>query len=118
MDKTPKEIIDDSTDGAKLYVKTELEQFKLRAAKRITRYASETVKIFVLIAFGAVAALFLTLAIALAWGKAIESYSLAFLYMGLIVLSVLGILAAISDKLITRPILKGVIKEIFEEENE
>lgn len=118
MNKSPREFFEEGTEAAKLYARAEIEQFKLKSARRITRYSAGAIKIFTLIAIGAVAALFFTLAIALAWGKAINSYAHAFLYMGLIVLGILIIVAILSNTLITKPVLKRVIRELFEKENE
>jgi hypothetical protein len=118
MNKSPKEFFEEGTEAARLYARAEIEQFKLKSARRITRYSAGAIKIFVLIAIGAVAALFFTLALALAWGKAINSYAHAFLYMGLIVLGILILVALLSKVLITKPVLRRVIRELFEEGNE
>jgi len=118
MNKSPKEFFEEGTEAAKLYARAEIEQFKLKSARRITRYSAGAIKIFVLIAIGAVAAIFFALAIALAWGKAINSYGQAFLYMGLIIFGIFILVALLSNILITKPVLRKVIRELFEEGNE
>jgi len=118
MNKSPKEFFEEGTEAAKLYTRAEIEQFKLKSARRITRYSAGVIKVFTLIVIGAVSALFFTLAIALAWGKAINSYAHAFLYMGFIVLGILLVVAILGNFLITKPVLRRVIRELFEQENE
>jgi len=118
MNKSPKEFFEEGTEAAKLYARAEIERFKLKSARRITRYSAGAIRIFTLIAIGAVAAIFFALSIALAWGKVINSYGQAFLYMGLIILGILILVALLSKVLITKPVLRRVIKELFEEDNE
>ena len=118
MDKSPGEYFDEGKDAARLYAQAEMDQLKLKAARKLTQYSAGAIKIFAYIAVAAVALLFITLSIALAWGKAIGSYGMAFLYMGLIVAGFLIILILISDKIITKPIMKKVIKEFFETPDE
>lgn len=118
MEKSPSEYLEEGKDAARLYAQAEIDQVKLRAARKVTQYSSGLIKIFAFIAVGALSLLFITLSIALAWGRAIGSYGMAFLYMGLIVAGFLIILVLISDKIITKPIMKKIIKEFFETEDE
>lgn len=118
MNKSPKEFFEEGTEAAKLYARAEIEQFKLKSAKRITRYSAGAIRIFVLIVIGALSAVFFLLALTLAWGKALGSYAHAFLYMGFIILGVMLLVALLSNVLIRRPVLRKVIRELFEKENE
>ena len=118
MHKSPKEYLEEGAEAAKLYAESELEQFKLKSARRITRYSAGAIRIFVLIAIGAVSAVFFLLAITLAWGKALGSYGHAFMYMGFVVLGVMILVALLSNVLIRRPVLRKVIRELFEKDNE
>ena len=118
MNKSPKDFLNEGTEAARLYARAEIEQFKLKFARRLTRYSAGAIRVFLLIAIGAVSGLFFTLALALAWGKAIHSYAHAFLYMGIIVFGILIVVALLSKWIITKPVLRRIIKELFEDKNE
>jgi|GEM_PF-6255505 len=109
-------LIEEAEITAGMLVKVEIEKFKLKTVKRLTRYLTLAAKLLMIIVFGVAAITSGMLALGIYWGQAIGSVPLAFLYVSLICIGLMIFFILLSKQLFGRPILKGLIREIFDEE--
>ncbi len=116
MEKSIEEILFESKAAVRLYFQSEMERYKLIAIKRATKYVSSLVKLLIILSFGAIALFFLFASIAMYWAEQINSLPLALLYTAGIVTALIIIILLLSKYIITRPVMRNIINEVFDDE--
>ena len=118
MRKSAEEIFEDSKAAIRLYYHSEKDRFKLILVKQLTQFISTGVKFVVSLMLVSLALFFIFGAIAIIWGQHLESYALGSLYTGLCIVGLVLLMFILNKTMIQRPIMRSLIEEILEEDNE
>ena len=105
----------DTTEATQLYIKYKLDAYKLYLAERLTRLATFAVGGVLLLAMLTLFLLFTSLALAMYLGTVVGNEMLGFLIVGILYLIGLGVLLMLRGRMIQKPILRIVIRELFPE---
>lgn len=107
------ELADDTKEATKLYVEYKLDYYKLHVAERLTNLATFTIGGILFLVLLSLFLLFLSLAAAMVIGDALGNGAYGFLIVGTFYLIGLGLLSILRGRLIEKPILRIVIRELF-----
>lgn len=118
MRKSAEEIFEDSKAAIRLYYHSEVDRFKLILVKLLTKLLSTGVKFVVSLMLVSLAMFFIFVAVAVLWGQYLENYALGSLYTGLCILGLALIVLMLNKAIIKRPIMRSLIVELLEEEND
>lgn len=118
MSKSAEEILEESKAAMRLYFDSEKDRVKLLIVRQVTRIFSTSLKILVFACISIVGSIFLLTAAAMFWGAYLNNYPLAMLYVALCVFGIVIIFYFLRDKLITTPILRVFIKEMFKTDDD
>jgi hypothetical protein len=114
MPKSTKEAVNDTAEAASLLVRAEVERFKLKLAKALTKWITHLVVGFVLMLMFSLLLVF----IGLAGAAALEQYvseSAAFASIAGIYALVAVLIYAFRMRLIGDNVLRSILKELFDE---
>ena len=117
MRKSAEEIFEDSKAAVRLYYHSEVDRFKLILVKLLTKLLSTGIKFVISLMLVSLALFFILGAAAIVWGQYLESYALGSLYTGLCIFGLVLIILVLNKAIITRPIMRSLIEELLEEEN-
>ncbi len=118
MRKSAEEILDESKAAMRLYFHSEKDRYKLILARLTSRLISKGIRLIFAIAIICIAIVFFFTALAIYWGGYLDNYSLGCLYTGLSIIAFVIIVHILAKGFISRLVMKFVIGEIFEEEDE
>ncbi len=118
MSKSAEEILEESKAAMRLYFDSEVDRVKLLVVRQATRIFSTAIKMLVFACISIVGSIFLLTAAAMLWGAYLDNYPLAMLYIALCVFGVVLIFYFLRDKIITTPILRVLLKEMFKTDDD
>lgn len=118
MRKSAEEIFEDSKAAIRLYYQSEKDRFKLILVKQLTKLLSAGVKFVISLTLVSLALFFIFGAIAIIWGQHLENYALGSLYTGLCIFGVALIMLMLNKAMIKRPIMRSLIDELLEEDDD
>ena len=112
------EILEESKAAVRLYLNSEKDRFTLILVRKATKLISSGVKLVFAVALTCVALFFFFAAIAMVWGSYLNSYPLGCVYTGLCILGVAAFVYLFTKSLISKPIMRSLLKEAFENDDE
>lgn len=118
MEKSAEEILNESKAAVRLYFISELDRFKLIFTRIATRLLSKAIRLVFAVAISSIATLFFFSAIAIKWGSYLNNYSLGCVYTGLCIITFVIIMLVAFKGVITRSIMKYILNEVFEEDQD
>lgn len=118
MRKSAEEILEESKAAMQLYFRSEKDRYKLILIRQATKIFVKGIQVIFAIAVGCIAICFFFGAIALVWGQHLNNYALGFVYTGLCIIGFLILVLLFSNLLISKPIMQGMLKEAFEDDDE
>jgi hypothetical protein len=113
--KNISDLAGDTKDATQLYVKYKVDYYKLHVAEKLTTFATFAIGGVLLLAMLSLFLLFTSLAAAMYLGDAMGNNILGFLIVGLVYLGGIVVLLMLRGKMIQKPILKIIIRELFPE---
>lgn len=118
MRKSAEDILEESRAAVQLYFHSEKDRYKLILIRQATKLFSMAIQVVFAIAVGCIALCFFFGALALVWGKYLDNYALGFVYTGLCITGFLIIVLLLSKTLINKPIMRNMINEVFDDEED
>jgi hypothetical protein len=112
MSNTLEDSYIEAKAAAKLYAEAEVDLVKLKVAKRTTRFVGKVVASAITLLFGAVSLVILLSALGFALSDYFQNTSVGFLCSGLVGIVFTAIAAASMRKIVERPIIQRVLKEL------
>jgi len=109
------DLASDTKEATQLYVKYKVDYYKLHVAERLTTFFTFAIGGVLLLAMLSLFMLFTSLAAAMYLGDAMGNNILGFLIVGLVYLGGIVVLLMLRGKMIQKPILKIIIRELFPE---
>lgn len=109
------DLAGDTKEATQLYVKYKVDYYKLHIAERLTTFATFAIGGVLFLAMLSLFLLFTSLAAAMYIGEQLGNDILGFLIVGLVYLVGIVILMLLRGRLIQKPILKIIIREMFPE---
>lgn len=100
------------------YLDTRIELVKLEVADKSTRAAAGAITGAIIGVLAFFAAICLVIALAIWIGSLLGRPALGFLLVGVLFLVIAGVVFLVKDKLLTQPILRSLIKKLFDKKSE
>ncbi len=108
-------LADETKEATQLYIKYKVDYYKLHLAERVTNVAAFAISGVLLLVVFSLFLLFTSLAFAFFLGDVLGNDVYGFLIVGTVYLVGIVLLAVLRGRLIQKPILKIVVRELFPE---
>lgn len=109
------DLADDTKEAGHLYIRYKFDYYKLHLAERVTNVATFAIGGVLFLVMLSLFLLFTSLALAMYLGNVLGNEAYGFLIVGSIYLVGLALLVMLKGRLIQKPLLRIMVRELFPE---